>query len=238
MVSEIGSKEEAAAFGGWPHGLMVTFIVIRHGYSLGNKEKRFTGQMDVPLDAVGYAQAQDTAAYILQNYKIDRVYSSDLCRAYDTVKPIADALGLDVIARKDLREVDVGNWQWKRIDALEKEFPESFASYRENPGLFSFDGGESYAGAMERARLAFVQMAEESEGKTVVVGTHGGIIRALRAAWEKIPLNRFKEIPPIPNSSITIAEYEDGVTKLVEIGCTKHLADKTTEFGANPAKLV
>ena len=49
---------------------MVRFIIIRHGYSLGNKEKRFSGQLDVPLDEIGRAQAQSVADYILKHYKI------------------------------------------------------------------------------------------------------------------------------------------------------------------------
>ncbi len=208
---------------------MVTFIIIRHGYSMGNKEKRFSGQMDLPLDAVGHAQAISTADYIVNNFQVDSIYSSDLSRAYETVKPIADALGVTVVKRKDLREVDVGEWEGKLIEEVENEYPESFALYKKSAGLACFDGGESYADAMHRGRAAFEQIAAENEGKTIVVGTHGGIIRTLRAAWDNVPLDKIKDIPHVPNSSITVAEYNNGSIKWREIGYIEHLTDKTTE---------
>ena len=48
---------------------MTKIILIRHGYSMGNKEKKFTGQLDLPLDAVGFVQADSIRDYILKEYK-------------------------------------------------------------------------------------------------------------------------------------------------------------------------
>ena len=152
---------------------MVKFIIVRHGFSLGNKEGRFTGQLDVPLDEIGYAQAESVAKYILDNFKIDVIYSSELCRAYDTALPVAKALGLEVKKRKGLNEVDVGLWQGKRIDDVEKEFPESFELYRRSPGLSRFDGGESYAELRERVVIEFDNLAKENEGNVEdFLGSH------------------------------------------------------------------
>lgn len=210
---------------------MVYFIIIRHGYSTGNKEKRFSGQMDVPLDNIGLSQAKSIAEYIIENFKVDSIYSSDLCRAYETVKPIADALELPIHRCKKLREVDVGKWQGMLIEDVKKEFPESFELYRQNPGISQFDGGESYADVMIRGKLAFEKIAEENEGKTVVVATHGGVIRTLRASWNNIPAERIKDIPHVPNGSVTIAEYDKGNINWIQIGYIEHLTDKTTEKG-------
>ena len=210
---------------------MVTFIIIRHGYSVGNKEKRFSGQMDISLDDIGFSQAKSIAEYIVKNFKIDSIYSSDLCRAYETVKPIADALELPVHKCKSLREVNVGIWLGKLIEDVKKEFPESFELYRQNPGISKFDGGESYADVMMRSKLAFEKIAEENEGKTVLVGTHGGVIRTLRAAWDKIPLEKIKDIPHVPNASVTVAQYDKGNIKWIQIGYCDHLVDKITEEG-------
>ena len=210
---------------------MVTFIIIRHGYSASNKAARFAGQSEVPLDAIGIGQAQSTAKYILDTYKVDRIYSSDLSRAYETVRPLAEALGMDVIRRRDLREVNVGVWQGMRIEDVKTEFTESFAAYKENPGVYAFEGGESYPQAMERAARAFADIAAENDGKTVVIGTHGGIIRALRTVWNGIPPEQMKDIPHVPNASVTVAEYEDGAVTWRTVGYDGHLEDKTTEVG-------
>lgn len=210
---------------------MVRFIIIRHGYSLGNKEKRFTGQMDVSLDEIGYSQAKSTADYILKNFKVDSIYSSDLSRAYETVKPIADVLGKEIHKCKDLREADVGEWQGKLIEDVKNEYAENFAFYKEDPGHARFVGGESYADVMYRSRQALEKIAEENEGKTVVIGTHGGVVRALRVAWDDSPLDRINEISHVPNGSVSVAEYEDGSIKWLSIGYADHLENKTTEAG-------
>ncbi len=210
---------------------MVNFIIVRHGYSIGNKEKRFSGQMDVPLDNIGYSQANSTAKYILDNFKVDSVYASDLSRAYETVKPISDKLNLPLHKCKELREVDVGLWQGKLIEDVKREFPESFEFYRENPGISKFDGGESYVDVMIRGKNAFEKIANDNDGKTVVVGTHGGVIRTLRAAWNHIPAEKIKDIPHVPNGSVTVVEYNNGNIKWLQIGYSDHLADKTTEEG-------
>ncbi len=208
---------------------MVTFIIIRHGYSQGNKEKRFSGQLDVPLDDIGVLQAKSVAEYVLENFKVDSIYSSDLSRAYETVKPIGDVLGLEVQKCKELREVDVGKWQGKLVEDIKKEDLEGFESYRTNPGLFIFEGGESYIAAMERAALALDKIARENEGKTVVIGTHGGIVRTLRASWNNIPAEGIKDIPHVLNASVTVAEYDKGNVRWLQIGYSDHLADKVTE---------
>ena len=210
---------------------MVTLLIVRHGYSMGNKEKRFSGQMDVALDEIGFRQAQSIAEYVLANFRIDAVYASDLQRAVDTVKPIADALKLSVIECKSLREVDVGDWQGKRIADVEKEYSESFALYKENPGLSRFDGGESYAQLQQRVAAAMEEIAAENEGKTVLVGTHGGVIRTLRAAWTGTPLEKIRDIPHVPNASVTVAVCENGRFTLKTVGYCDYLSDKTTEEG-------
>ena len=210
---------------------MVKFIIVRHGFSLGNKEGRFTGQLDVPLDEIGYAQAECAARYILDSFKIDVIYSSELSRAYDTAFPVAKALGLEVNKRKRLNEVDVGLWHGKLFEDVGKEFPESYALYKVSPGIFRFDGGESYAELRERVVAEFEEIARENDGKTVLVAAHGGVIRSLVAAWLDIPLERITEVPRASNASISVAEYEGGKAKFTLIGYTDHLGDKTTEVG-------
>ena len=79
-----------------------TLIMIRHGYSKSNKAFRFTGHLNIGLDERGKAQAEKLGEYF-KNHKIDKLYSSDLIRAYDTAKPISKATGLPIIADKRLR---------------------------------------------------------------------------------------------------------------------------------------
>lgn len=206
---------------------MVTFIIVRHGFSRGNKENRFSGQMDVPLDETGILQARATAEYILANFKVDSVYASDLSRAVDTVKPIAEALGLPVHTCKELREVDVGNWQDRSNEEIAQLYPESLTVYRKTPGLAQFDGGESFAEAQQRSLEAIHRIAAENDGKTVVVGTHGGIVRALQVAWMGMSMAQMHEVPYVPNCAVTEVNYEKGKAEIVISGYADHLTEKT-----------
>ena len=206
---------------------MTKIIFVRHGYSESNKEKRFCGQRDVPLDALGHSQAEQMKEYLLKNYKIDAIYSSDLCRAVDTVKPIANALNKEIHTSEALREVNVGIWQGMLVEDVKIKYPKAFLRYKETPGLTRFEGGEGYDDILARALPAVQKIAAENEGKTVIIGTHGGVIRVLRAAWTGIPLERIDEVAPVANASVTEVDCENGSFHIVQIGYADYLTDKT-----------
>ncbi|MBQ8868130.1 MAG: histidine phosphatase family protein [Oscillospiraceae bacterium] len=213
---------------------MVRFVIVRHGFSEGNREKRFSGQMDVPLDAAGKKQAQSVAKYVCDNFKIDAIYSSDLIRAYDTAKPCAEALGLEINTCKELREVDVGAFTGVLIEEVKVRFKEAFENYRQNPGIAQFPDGESYGDMLKRALSAIEKIAAENDGKTVLIATHGGVVRVLRAHWLGISLEDIGAVPHVPNASVTVAEYFDADhVNLTQIGYTDHLEEKASEVGFN-----
>ena len=203
---------------------MVRFVIIRHGYSQANKEKRYSGQTDVPLDKIGYEQAVATARYVLEHFQVDSVFSSDLSRAVHTVKPIAEALGISVHTCRALREVDTGDWTGKLISEVEQEYAESFKIYKETPRISRFDGGESYAALMARSKQAIEEIARDHDGKTVVIGTHGGVIRALRAAFGEEERAEDKLI--VTNGSVTVADYDDGNMNWLVLGYAEHLKNE------------
>lgn len=214
---------------------MVRFVIIRHGYSVTNKAGKFAGQSDVSLDELGYTQAEDTARYVLDNYKIDKIYSSDLCRAVDTAKPIAEALGLPINTYKELREISAGCWEGRLIEDIKREYPEAFEKWATDVGNARCGDGESSAELTERCRKIFKKIARQNEGKTVVVATHGGVIRALRSAWLGISLDDMKNVPHVANASVTEVLYdnETDTAELTLIGYNEHLKDKVTEFAVN-----
>lgn len=210
---------------------MVKFVIVRHGYSIYNKARKFTGQLDIPLDEIGLMQAQNTGEYILKNYKIDAVYSSDLIRAVDTAKPVAEALNLPIITDPELREINAGCWQGRFVDDLKMEYPEEFKKWVTDVGLARCGDGESSEELTVRCEKVFEKIAAENEGKTVFVATHGGVIRALRCKWLGIPLSEMKNVPHVSNASITVAEFDNNTKEvtLSLIGFEGHLAEKTTE---------
>lgn len=208
---------------------MTELLFVRHGYSEGNKGHQFSGQKDFPLDEAGRRQALELADYLRRAYRIDAIYASDLSRAIDTVRPIADALSLPVQLMQALREVDVGLWEGVLREEVARQYPESYAIYLNTPGLVQFDGGESFADLRERALAAVQEIVSMNEGKTVVIATHGGVIRALRTLWEGIPLAQMGRIPHVPNASVTAVRYEGDTATLIAAGICDYLTEKITE---------
>ena len=75
---------------------MVTIYLVRHGYSVANDQKFFAGSSDVKLSAIGEQQAQLVSDYILNNLKSDKIYSSSLSRAYDTISKVGEGFNLPI----------------------------------------------------------------------------------------------------------------------------------------------
>lgn len=187
---------------------MVQFIIVRHGYSVFNKERRFTGQIDAPLDERGVEQAKRNAEYVLNNYKIDCIYSSDSCRAYNTVKPVADALGITIVATKELRELYVGAWEGRSIDEVKASEPEALAFYRARTPESCTPGGETRIQLRKRVTGIMAKIAAENDGKTVLIGSHGGAIRALCCAWMGYAIEEIDKVPDLNNASVTVVSYD------------------------------
>lgn len=205
---------------------MTKIIIARHGYSKFNDEGRFSGQFDVELTALGEIQAKETAEYVVKNFSIDKIYSSDLVRAYKTAQIVSTQLDIPVIIDKNLRELDVGKWQGLDITQVRKLYT-SAKVYYENIGRCEPDGGEKFVDFIKRCESVFGKIATENPNKTVFVSTHGGVIRALKSALEKVDIDQVKNVPRVSNSSISIVEYQNGQGKMVVYGYDEHLKTKT-----------
>ena len=210
---------------------MVKFIIVRHGFSIFNKQHRFTGQIDIPLDEIGVAQAACNAEYVLSHYKIDGIYSSDLCRAYNTVKPVADALGLPIHTSKDLRELYIGRWEGLSIADVKRDEPEALAFYRKRIPEANAGGGETRLQLRQRITRAMAEIAAENDGQTVLIGSHGGAIRFLCCAWMGYPIEEIDNVPTLGNASLTVVNYDPrtGKAEFELYGYTDHLGDLATQ---------
>ena len=158
-----------------------------------------------------------------------------MCRAVDTAKPIAKATGLPIDTYKELREISAGCWEGMFITDIKREYPEAFNKWATDVGNARCGDGESSPELTERCKEIFKRIARENEGKTVVVATHGGVIRAIRSAWLGISFDDMKNVPHVANASVTEALYdnETDTVELTLIGYNEHLKDKVTEFSIN-----
>ena len=209
---------------------MTTLLLIRHGASCANVEHRFVGQTDSPLSEWGKAQAERTADYIVANYAVDRVYASDLSRAYQTGKVIADRLGIEVIPDRRLREIHVGIWEDSCFAEMLAKGEPFFRLWKQDFGKIVCPEGESVAEVQKRMAEALEQIARENDGKTVAVASHAAAIRSVQCLYEGKTLEEMKDIPWVTNASVTVLQYADNRMKLVSVGYDAHLGDIRREL--------
>ena len=207
--------------------MKTTVIMVRHGESESNKKSIFTGQMNTELTELGLRQAE-LAAEALKNVHIDRIYASDLSRAYNTGLPIAKSHGLEIEKNKGLREIFAGDWEGLGFDEIKEKFTEDYNRWREDIGHARCTGGESIAELYDRVVGEVIRLAEENPGKTICLASHATPVRTVCAASSGIRAEELHREPFPGNASISIFEYENGRLTAKVKGDVTHLADLAT----------
>jgi glucosyl-3-phosphoglycerate phosphatase len=145
---------------------LVRLVLWRHGQTTYNAERRFQGQLDVPLNAIGRAQAK-RAARDLASLEPAQIWSSDLVRASTTASYLAKLTDLTVHLDKDLRERHGGAWEGLTTDEIREQYPDDLAAWQP-------PGGETAEFVAERTSAALNRIADQAKaGSLVVVVGHG-----------------------------------------------------------------
>jgi len=186
-----------------------TILIARHGETDWNREHRWQGHADPPLNDTGRRQARELAAR-LEAAPPGAVYSSDLSRAHETAEIVAAALGLAVGVEPRLREVDVGEWSGLTSQEVEERFPEGLRRWRE--GETGWTQGETLAELGVRIVAALEAIAANHPDGRVLVVTHGG---ALRAVWNAAGLPA-EERPRYPNCAVEVLSLESGRIRRID----------------------
>ncbi|MBR5783429.1 MAG: histidine phosphatase family protein [Clostridia bacterium] len=208
---------------------MTRLLIVRHGQSVANLGNIFAGHIDIELTELGLRQAQKTAAFIAENYSVDKVYASDLRRAFVTGQTVAERLGLEAIPEKGLREIAAGDWEGVHFDELPKLSPVEFAMWNDDIGKFRCPAGESSAELQSRVVSTIRRIAAENEGKTLVIASHAFAIRALISFADSGDTKTMHFIPWVSNASVTEAEVENGEIRIIKSGQDAHLEELATK---------
>ena len=150
-------------------------LLIRHGESRGNAERRFGGHSPTPLSELGHRQAEATAR-ALSNERVTAIYSSDLLRAVQTAEPLARATGLEITKTSALRERSVGLMEGLTFEEAAAAHPEEYAALLRRDFEHVLAGGESYRQLLDRAAAELDRAVERHRGGTVALFSHTGTI--------------------------------------------------------------
>lgn len=143
-----------------------------------NRERRFQGHVDVPLNAQGRAQAQ-ALAHAVAGVAFDYAVSSDLSRAYETAQIIRAGEPPERDTR--WREMDFGQWEGKTWEQIVERWPDAGAHGRTAAMQYAPPGGETFALLLTRASAALDDL-RTSGHKRILVVTHAGPLHAMLAA--------------------------------------------------------
>jgi len=189
-------------------------LLVRHGETNWNRERRFQGHADPPLNGTGREQAR-TLADELAGEGIEFVYTSDLARARETAEIVAERLGAGIVALQALREIDVGEWEGLTWPEIEDRYPEGARAWREHG--FGWTSGETYDQLGERVVPALRRIAADHPSQRVLVVGHGGTIRATKAFIEgvSVPESRSRS-RPIGNCEVLRVVTEDGTFRGID----------------------
>ena len=213
--------------------VMTTVILIRHGQSVANLEHVFAGHFDVDLSELGHEQAKRTAGEVAKNFKIDKIYSSDLLRAYNTAVPLSKLTGIEIIPDKGLREIFAGEWEGRLFDELAEVYVDDFSVWRNDIGNSRCTKGESTRELGARIFSKVKEIAQANDGKTVAVATHAAAIRSLMATCSGEDFSIMKDIPFVTNASYSVLEVRDDKYEFVEVSHDVHLAEMATKLPPN-----
>jgi broad specificity phosphatase PhoE len=174
-----------------------TILLVRHGETDWNRDRRVQGHTDVPLNDVGRDQAETLAAE-LASQPFSAVYSSDLARALDTARILASVRSLPVTTEPALREKSFGTWEGLTEVEVLARFPDAHAG--------AWGDGESTEEMAARVLAGLRAIVAAHPGETVLVVTHGGPMRAVLRECGA-------EDGPIANCRLVALVSDDGVLR-------------------------
>jgi 2,3-bisphosphoglycerate-dependent phosphoglycerate mutase len=207
--------------------LTTNVLLIRHGQSRGNAERRFGGHTATPLSSRGQKQA-DATARTLKSESLTAIYSSDLTRAIETARPLSEMTGLAINGTVAFRERGVGVLEGLTFEDAAQQHPEQYAALLRRDFEHVLTGGESYRQLLGRAREKLDEIIAENRGGKIAVFSHTGTICIL--ALHLMGALDSPELKPVwissANCGITRFELrEDGFIRVLAINDTRHLTE-------------
>jgi alpha-ribazole phosphatase len=204
---------------------MTRLLLVRHGETEWNRQKRFQGQRDIPLNEFGRQQVS-VLSRRLKNEAINALYTSDLSRAWETAKSISTINGeLVMIKDSRLREMNFGEWEgltWAEIREKDPSVMENWSKYLAEKGP---PGGETLFRFSERILKFSEEINKTHLDETVLLVAHGGTIMVLICLLLGHPLEKYWQFRIEKASISDISVYPEGVI-INQLNDTSHLGLK------------
>ena len=198
---------------------------MRHGQTDLNREPRFQGQIDVPLNALGRLQAQRLAER-LTGERIDRLVCSDLLRTRETAAPSAQQLGLSVLPTPAFREQGFGIFEGLAFPEAIARHPDEWTAWLRHEADYAPPGGETPRAFHARILAAVRALARSMDGGRALVVTHGGVLDMVWRSAQGLPLDGARSCA-IPNAGLNRVRVDGERIEILSWADDAHVADLT-----------
>jgi broad specificity phosphatase PhoE len=209
--------------------------VVRHGATELSAEDRFAGETDVALSELGREQLRKLAKR-LAGEPIAAFYASPLGRTMETGRILAEPHAKAVTPREGLREISHGRWEGKTRADVEKEYPEEYARWEQDPYSFAPTGGETGLAVTARAMPALLEIVAANIGRQVLVASHKATIRLMIGSLLGFDLRRYRDHLDQSPASLNILDFRDvGHARLSLFNDTSHYSASPSETPSIPS---
>ena len=206
-----------------------TLTFIRHGETDWNRQQRFQGQIDVPLNAMGHAQAARLGARLAAEPP-DAFISSDLLRTRETAAPLATVWRMTPLLDPGLREQNFGLLEGLDVPTIKTRHAALWAQWLEHRADFALPGGESLRQFHARVMDAVPNIAQAHAGRRLTIVTHGGVLDMLWRTAHGLPLDGLRACE-IPNTGINRLRWQDGSLLIESWADAEHLVGLPEQAG-------
>ena len=203
-------------------------LLVRHGETEWNRQKRFQGQIDVPLNNNGHAQAR-RASEFLANVKIDKAFSSPMLRPKDTALEILSKhpdIKLELF--EELKEISHGLWEGKFEHEIEAEFAGQLDIWQSQPETVQMPEGENLQQVWDRIAIIWQKIVESvPAGETALVVAHDAVNKAILCLLFDFTPEQFWVFKQ-GNGGVSVIDYPqgaDGRPILQSCNITTHLSE-------------
>lgn len=207
---------------------MTRLIIVRHGRTAWNRDERFRGRADVPLDRTGEVQVEACARSIAARFRPVAIYASPLQRTVCTARAIGLGCGVTPRPLEGLVDMSFGEAEglsWPEADARWRGLG---SAWRDAPHTAAFPGGETLALLRKRVVAAALEISDRHADQEVVLVGHNATNRVVLLHALGLPDERFWGIGQDPAGISVVDRRADGFAVLT-LNDTCHLSSTIPE---------
>jgi probable phosphoglycerate mutase len=204
---------------------MTEILLIRHGETAWNAERRLQGHLDIPLNAEGERQAA-ALGRALAGEPLDAVIASDLQRAFQTAQAVAAPRGMTVMVDKGLRERCFGAFEGLLYEDILRRYPAAHAAWQARDPHARYPAGEREAETLAefsaRVMDALTRLLQSGKYRKVALVAHGGVLDCIYRLANQLDFTQPRDFLVL-NASINRLQWSNLGLKVLNWGDVAHL---------------